>query len=114
MRPVVSLKTELKGLQSGAISRIHTQAPDEFQPLVQQLNQLLDSLDQRLERSREALANLSHSVKTPIAALRQIVEDTSRQLDNNLRQEMAARLADLDRQLEAEMRRSRLDRKSVV
>src|SRR5690554_449414 len=107
MRPVVSLKTELKGLQSGAISRIHTQAPDEFQPLVQQLNQLLDSLDQRLERSREALANLSHSVKTPIAALRQILEDTSRPLDNNLRQEMAARLADLDRQLEAEMRRSR-------
>lgn len=107
MRPVVSLKTELKGLQSGTIARIHTQAPDEFQPLVLQLNQLLDSLDQRLERSREALANLSHSVKTPIAALRQILEDTSRPLDNNLRQEMAARLADLDRQLEAEMRRSR-------
>lgn len=107
MRPVVSLKAELKGLQSGTIARIHTQAPDEFQPLVQQLNQLLDSLDQRLERSREALANLSHSVKTPIAALRQILEDTSRPLDNNLRQEMAARLADLDRQLEAEMRRSR-------
>ena len=107
MRPVVSLKAELKGLQSGAIARIHTQAPDEFQPLVLQLNQLLDSLDQRLERSREALANLSHSIKTPIAALRQILEDTSRPLDNNLRQEMAARLADLDRQLEAEMRRSR-------
>lgn len=107
MRPVVSLKAELKGLQSGAIARIHTQAPDEFQPLVLQLNQLLDSLDQRLERSREALANLSHSIKTPIAALKQILEDTSRQLDNNLRQEMAARLADLDRQLEAEMRRSR-------
>ena len=107
MRPVVSLKAELKGLQSGTIARIHTQAPDEFQPLVLQLNQLLDSLDQRLERSREALANLSHSVKTPIAALRQILEDTSRPLDNHLRQEMAARLADLDRQLEAEMRRSR-------
>lgn len=107
MRPVVSLKAELKGLQSGTIARIHTQAPDEFQPLVLQLNQLLDSLDQRLERSREALANLSHSIKTPIAALRQILEDTSRPLDNNLRQEMAARLADLDRQLEAEMRRSR-------
>src|SRR5690554_5981683 len=107
MRPVVSLKAELKGLQSGTIARIHTQAPDEFQPLVQQLNQLLDSLDQRLERSRDALANLSHSVKTPIAALRQILEDSNRPLDNNLRQEMAAKLADLGQQLEAEMRRSR-------
>jgi len=107
MRPVVSLKIALKGLQSGEIARINTQAPEEFQPLVQQLNQLLDSLDQRLEHSREALANLSHSVKTPIAALRQILEDTDRPLDNSLRLEMASRLADLDKQLEAEMRRSR-------
>lgn len=107
MRPVVLLQSELKVLQSGEISRFNTQAAEEFRPLVQQLNQLLDSLDQRLERSREALANLSHSVKTPIAALRQILEDTSRPLDNKLRGEMASRLADLDKQLEAEMRRSR-------
>lgn len=107
MRPVVSLQAALKKLQSGEISRINVQTPEEFQPLVQQLNQVLDSLDQRLERSREALANLSHSIKTPIAAVRQVLEDTSRPLDNNLRHEMGARLGDIDRQLEAEMRRSR-------
>ncbi|WP_372987760.1 ATP-binding protein [Marinobacter sp.] len=107
MRPVVTLKAALKRLQDGEISRIAVQAPEEFQPLVQQLNQLLDSLDQRLERSRDALANLSHSVKTPIAATRQILEDTSRPLDAPLRHEMAARLGDIDKQLEAEMRRSR-------
>jgi signal transduction histidine kinase len=107
MRPVVSLQAALKRLQSGEISRIDAEAPEEFQPLVQQLNQLLDSLDQRLERSREALANLSHSVKTPIAAVRQVLEDTRRPLDNSLRHEMGSRLGDIDRQLEAEMRRSR-------
>jgi len=107
MRPVVSLQTALKKLQSGEISRINVQTPEEFQPLVQQLNQVLDSLDQRLERSREALANLSHSIKTPIAAVRQVLEDTNRPLDNNLRHEMGSRLGDIDRQLEAEMRRSR-------
>jgi signal transduction histidine kinase len=106
MRPVVSLQAALKRLQSGEISRINAQAPEEFRPLVQQLNQLLDSLDQRLERSREALANLSHSVKTPIAAVRQVLEDTSRPLDNDLRYEMGSRLSDIDKQLEAEMRRS--------
>ena len=107
MRPVVSLKAALKKLQSGEISRINVQTPEEFQPLVQQLNQVLDSLDQRLERSREALANLSHSVKTPIAAVRQVLEDTSRPLDDNLRHEMGSRLGDINKQLEAEMRRSR-------
>ena len=107
MRPVVTLKAALKRLQDGEISRINVQSPEEFQPLVKQLNQLLDSLDQRLERSREALANLSHSVKTPIAAVRQILEDKSRPLNNDLRQQMAVRLNSIDKQLEAEMRRSR-------
>lgn len=107
MRPAAALQVALKQLQTGEISRIDVKTPDEFRPLVQQLNQLLDSLDQRLERSREALANLSHSVKTPIAAVRQVLEDTNRPLDDSLRQQMAVRLGDLDKQLEAEMRRSR-------
>ncbi|WP_273428799.1 sensor histidine kinase [Marinobacter sp.] len=107
MRPVVELKATLKRLQDGKVSRIHVQAPEEFRPLVQQLNQLLDSLDQRLERSRDALANLSHSVKTPISAVRQVLEDTCRPLPDELRLQMTARLNDIDKQLEAEMRRSR-------
>ena len=107
MRPIGSLQAALKKLQAGEITRIHVRAPEEFRPLVQQLNQVLDSLDQRLERSRDALANLSHSVKTPIAAVRQVLEDTSRALDDDLRQEMGNRLGSLDKQLEAEMRRSR-------
>ncbi len=108
MRPIVSLQAALKELQIGQISRINVQAPEEFRPLVQQLNLLLDSLDRRLKRSRDALANLSHSVKTPIAAVRQVLEDTARPLDDDLRHEMASRLSDIDKQLEAEMRRSRL------
>ncbi|MBZ2168088.1 MULTISPECIES: sensor histidine kinase [Marinobacter] len=107
MRPMVSLKLALKRLQEGEISRIDVQSPEEFKPLVQQLNHLLDSLDQRLERSRDALANLSHSVKTPIAAVRQVLEDESRSLDSDMRRQMATRLDDIDKQLEAEMRRSR-------
>jgi signal transduction histidine kinase len=107
MRPVVSLQGALKKLQAGENSRIDVRTPEEFQPLVRQLNQVLDTLDQRLERSREALANLSHSVKTPIAAVRQLLEDTDRPLEVDLRHEMATRLGDIDKQLEAEMRRSR-------
>lgn len=107
MRSVTRLKASLKKLQDGRVSRIDMSVPEEFHPLVEQLNQLLDSLDQRLERSRNALANLSHSVKTPIATVQQILGDTSRPLDSELRQQIAARLGDIDKQLEAEMRRSR-------
>jgi signal transduction histidine kinase len=106
LRPVRTLQLALEDLRQGRETRIHTQAPEEFQPLVDQLNQLLDALDQRLERSRDALANLSHSVKTPIAAVRQILDDHERELTPSLRQEMARRLSDIHQKLEAEMRRS--------
>ncbi|WP_166258117.1 sensor histidine kinase [Marinobacter salicampi] len=103
---VSQLRYALQALQQGEQTRLDVNVPDEFQPLVKQLNQLLDTLDQRLTRSREALANLSHSIKTPISALRQVLEDDTRDLDLPLRKHMAQRLSDIDRQLEAEMRRS--------
>lgn len=107
LRPVNTLQHALRDLRTGRESRIRVQAPQEFQPLVTQLNELLDTLDRRLERSRDALANLSHSLKTPIAAVKQALEDESRALDPELRRTMARRLDNLDQQLEAEMRRSR-------
>ena len=107
MHSVTRLKASLKRLQDGSVSRIDMIVPEEFHPLVEQLNQLLDSLDQRLERSANALANLSHSVKTPIASVQQILSDISTLPDSELRQQIAARLGDIDKQLEAEMRRSR-------
>lgn len=103
---VSQLRDALQALQQGEQTRLDVNVPDEFQPLVKQLNQLLDTLDQRLTRSREALANLSHSIKTPISALRQVLVDDTRDLDLPLRKHMAQRLSDIDRQLEAEMRRS--------
>jgi len=106
LRPVKALQLALEDLRQGRETRIHTQAPEEFRNLVDQLNQLLDALDQRLDRSRDALANLSHSVKTPIAAVRQILDDHERELNPSLRQEMARRLSDIHQKLEAEMRRS--------
>ncbi|PNE01079.1 integral membrane sensor signal transduction histidine kinase [Alcanivorax sp. MD8A] len=107
LRPVEALQSALNRLQSGQISRIDATGPDEFRPLVGQLNQLLDSLEHRLKRSRNALTNLSHSVKTPIAAVRQILQDTGRPLDQELRQAIVSRLDDIDKQLEAKLRRSK-------
>jgi len=107
LRSVGRLEQGLKSLQTGASNRLDVEAPAEFQPLILQLNRLLDTLDQRLTRSRDALANLSHSVKTPVSAIRQVLEDDTRTLDLEMRQQLAQRLSDIDRQLESEMRRSR-------
>lgn len=107
LRSVNRIQHGLTSLQAGTSDRLDVDAPAELRPLIGQLNQLLDTLDQRLVRSRDALANLSHSVKTPVSAIRQVLEDDTRALDPEMRQQLAQRLSDIDQQLESEMRRSR-------
>ncbi|MGP4844133.1 sensor histidine kinase [Marinobacter sp. 1Y8] len=106
LKPVRQLRRSLQELQGGKQTRLSLGAPREFVPLIQQINHLLDKLDQRLQRSRESLANLSHSIKTPIAVIQQALEDTDRDIDQAYRLKLATRLAEIDQQLESEMRRS--------
>ena len=107
LRPVPRLQQSLRALQQGEQQRLAENHPSEFVPLIRQLNYLLDTLEQRLERSRAALANLSHSIKTPLAAVRQVLDSSDTELTPALRQQLLDRLLQIDQQLEAEMRRSR-------
>lgn len=107
LRPVKQLRRELSDLRTGARNRLSPNPPGEFEGLISELNRLLDTLDNRLERSRQGMANLSHSIKTPVAALMQILADRAVPIEGILRDQMVSRLADLDSQLEAEMHRSR-------
>lgn len=103
----IHLQKALQQLQSGESKRLDLeQLPREFAPLVKQLNLLLETLEQRLKRSREALANLSHSIRTPIAAVQQMLENKHTTLTPEHRTQMALRLKDIHHQLEKEMRLS--------
>lgn len=108
LRSVRGIQRALLQLQAGERERLDQRMPAEFAPLTDQINALLTTLEQRLSHSRNALANLSHSIKTPIAAVRQILEDDQRPLDQQSRQQLVRKLADIDQQLEAELRREQI------
>ncbi|SFM69602.1 ATP-binding protein [Marinobacter zhejiangensis] len=108
LRSVKGIQQSLLALQAGERERLDQDTPVEFAPLTGQINGLLDTLEQRLHHSRNALANLSHSIKTPIAAVRQVLEDDQRPLDKPSRQQLVRKLATIDQQLEAELRRERI------
>ncbi|KTC49072.1 hypothetical protein AO269_17005 [Pseudomonas putida] len=56
-------------MQLGQRSQLDSEVPAELEPLVAQINHLLLHTEDSLKRSRNALGNLGHALKTPMAVL---------------------------------------------
>ncbi|MFT4608566.1 MAG: two-component system sensor histidine kinase PhoQ [Chitinophagales bacterium] len=107
LKPVKRLGVCLNELQTGIRDRLPDDSPPEFMGLVHEINHLLNSLEQRLQMSRQAIADLAHSVKTPVAAVRHMLTDFDFHLDKDHRARLANKLTDIDTHLEIEMHRVR-------
>ncbi len=75
LSPLRRVTRALVEIESGEKPRIEGDYPAEIWPLVFNLNAMLASERQRLKRYRNALGDLAHSLKTPIAVLRGLVEN---------------------------------------
>ncbi|SDL48143.1 Signal transduction histidine kinase [Modicisalibacter muralis] len=106
LRPLSRLQGQLAEFQAGQRERLDLKAPSELDGLLYQLNHFMDELQRRLNRSREAVANLSHTLHTPLAAVTQVLRGR-RPIDDHRRRQMLARLEGMQAQLHSELRRAR-------
>ncbi len=74
LSPLGRLKDELRQLEAGEIDCLQQSVLTEIDPLVAEINRLLVANRQRLERSRNAIGNLAHALKTPLTIITQILE----------------------------------------
>lgn len=105
--PLSRLRDQLGELRRGERERLCPDVPSELDGLVLQLNHFMDEIDARLQRSRDSVANLSHALKTPLAAVTQVLRGT-RPIDATRRHRLLDRLDAVHAQLDAELRRSRI------
>lgn len=70
LRPLRDLADEITQIESGEKDRLEGSYPREIQALTNNLNSLLQVEKQRSERTRNTLADLAHSLKTPLAVIR--------------------------------------------
>ncbi len=105
LSPIARVRKDLAELHSGRRSRLHDAVPLEFSGLVAEFNRLLEVLDDRLGRSRRATANLSHSIKTPLASVLAILENNASDISQDDCTYMAQQLKALHSTLDSQMRR---------
>lgn len=105
-RPLHRAREQLQRVADGRQAQLDEAVPDEIRPLVQELNRLLELLAQRLARSRNALGNLAHALKTPLSLIIQDLDQPS--LDEARRQAALAQAGRIRDLVDRELRRARI------
>jgi len=70
LRPLKAIRQEISDVKSGTTERLSQSFPADVQPLVDELNFLLDHNEMLLRRARNQLGDLAHAVKNPLTVIR--------------------------------------------
>jgi two-component system sensor histidine kinase PhoQ len=88
--PLRQVIIELKRVHRGALARMSERHPRELEPLTESINAFIESERENLDRQRNTLADLAHSLKTPLAVLRARLDDHAP--ESELREEVGVQL----------------------
>ncbi|MGE8286508.1 MAG: ATP-binding protein [Stenotrophomonas sp.] len=91
LRPLKRVINELTKVQRGERERMSELHPRELAPLTESINAFIESERENLERQRNTLADLAHSLKTPLAVLRTQLDSGANDLQE-LREELDVQL----------------------
>ncbi|MCK9800751.1 sensor histidine kinase [Pseudomonas sp. MAFF 302030] len=108
LRPLETAREQIAQLQQGQRSQLDAQVPLELEPLVAQINHLLAHTEDSLKRSRNALGNLGHALKTPLAVLLSLASNPKLQAYPELRKVLQEQLEQVQQRLNRELNRARL------
>ena len=69
LRPLRALQRELAGVRQGRRGLLSGKYPSEIAPVAEELNLLIQSNTEIVERARTQVGNLAHALKTPLSVL---------------------------------------------
>jgi signal transduction histidine kinase len=108
LRPIADAAVDVARLEQGEIRELGERVPDEVLPLVHAINQLLQRQRQRLRRSREAIGNLAHAIKTPLTLLQQLARDQCAGRDPQVSEQLERYGRQISGLIDQSLRRARL------
>ncbi len=106
--PLEKVRVQIAQLQQGQRSLLDQPTLDELKPLVEQINHLLHHTEDTLSRSRNALGNLGHALKTPLAILFSLANRHELNAHPELRDQFRQQLQSMQERISRELGRARL------
>lgn len=111
LRPIDRLGKAIEQVREGEAETIVGSYPREIAPLAEEVNELLRSNTQILERARNQVGNLAHGLKTPLAVLR---NEAAAARDNPLSRVVASETEKMTQLVTTYLDRARLAARSAV
>jgi len=107
LAPVNQLRARLAAVRDGRERRVQGKYPTEVQPLVDDLNALLDHRERTVARALAKAGDLAHGLKTPLAVLAQEAERIQDAGHHDVAMTMTAQVDRMRRQIEYHLAHAR-------
>ncbi len=108
--PLKDVLNEVNAIESGKQETIQGRYPPEIQVLSKSINQLIEHAQTRQNRYKNALGDLAHSLKTPLAVIRSVIQ----KLDSNeLTQTLDEHISKIDNTIQYQLQRATSTGKSL-
>jgi signal transduction histidine kinase len=105
--PFGRLRAQLARLQDGSVERIEGKYPTEVQPLVNDLNSLLEHRERIARRALAKAGDLAHGLKTPLAVLAQEAEQLEATGQSESAATISAQVERMRRQVDYQLTQAR-------
>lgn len=104
LAPLRKVAHEVAEIETGQKKELTSNYPKEIAYLATNMNALIRSSNSQLKRYRNALGDLAHSLKTPLAVLRNLVE--SDQLPTEARKTLSDQIEGLNKTIEYQLQKA--------
>jgi signal transduction histidine kinase len=107
LSPFDRLRARLASVRAGQADRVEGKYPNEVQPLVDDLNALLEHRERALQRAMATAGDLAHGLKTPLAILAQEAERATAAGQTELAGALGEQVERMRRQVDYHLARAR-------
>lgn len=110
LRPLKKISEALSEIRSGETERLQGDFPKEVAPLAREVNALLESNREIVDRARTHVGNLAHALKTPLSVLM----NESRNLKGQTAEKVREQLGVMRDQVQRHLERARISARVAV